>query len=215
MRHDIYKIIIALWALQLQIDVYAQNYIPTPHYGQKYVAETAMCTALTADSLGNRYMAGIFKDSMHYGKENKMIANSASGIAYYIMKIDPRGALAWMKQLTSDSIAHIQTLRIDPLGNLFCEGKFKSKGSRYAATQDNSRTDQENPLVGNGYDPDDPRFTLKISKEGAFQWAILYGGTPEALGIPGGRVHPDPFSKGITAVVYPPHYTDAGIHTLK
>lgn len=125
--------------------------------------------AVVSDAAGNTYHTGQFNGTVDFdpGAGNTSTASAGSGDVF-IWKLDPSGALIWIKTIGSTGNDLGTSIQRDATGNLYIAGSF------------NGTVDFDPDPVGNtsltsagGADG----FILKLDPTGNFLWARNVGGT--------------------------------------
>ena len=77
------------------------------------------------DSLGNEYMVGSFTGTVDFDPGVGVVDLSSSGARdAYVLKLDPTGALAWVRSFPSTYRSAASSIAIDAAGNLAIGGSF-------------------------------------------------------------------------------------------
>lgn len=101
--------------------------------------------SITADTLGNVYATGYFRESAHFdlgGKNHPL--NSTGEWDIFITKIDSNGTLAWAKQLGANSFDEGNSIKVDAMGSIYLTGYFQSTINLDPTTENNSHTSKGN-----------------------------------------------------------------------
>jgi uncharacterized delta-60 repeat protein len=134
------------------------------------------CSAVTTDSSGNSYCAGI---------TNSMGESSGGNSDAFVMKLNSQGTLLWVRQLgavtkapggNNSGIDMCVGVTVDTSGNVYCAGL--TDGSMGEAN-------------GGNYDA----FVMKLNSEGILQWVTQLGTVTRA---PGGNNSENDFCNGVT-----------------
>lgn len=124
--------------------------------------------AISVDAVGNSYTAGYFAGTVSFGAAQ---LTSSGSYDIFITKYDPSGNCLWTKQAGGSGFDCGKCISVDPAGNIYIAGTFRSKAS-FGNIQ----------LTGNG---SDDIFLAKYDPDGNCVWAELAGGNnqDDCLGI--------------------------------
>lgn len=146
------------------------------HYGN---LQYLTVDAITADSLGNIYVAGLFEETLDVNPGPQIFElTSLGGADIYIVKLNSSGGFVWAKSFgvanpIGSSSERIYSLAIDNAGNILAAGKF-------IGTLDCDPNSGAFNITSLGQTD---AFICKLTANGNFVWAGSMGGASSDEGI--------------------------------
>lgn len=139
--------------------------------------------SITLDALGNSYITGTWQDTADFDPGSgvfEMVSAYNLGflLSRFIVKLDVSGSFVWAKRL--GGTLGEPSLFIDSEGNLIATGQHQGDGDFDPDTLSSFTLSTSNNAVRN--------FVQKISADGEFIWANLYGGGANSLELYGSAV---------------------------
>ncbi len=125
---------------------------------------------IALDARGNAFIAGSFSFTNILGT-NIQIASRVMDA--FVASYDSEGELKWAKQYGGGGFEFLQSLSIDPAGNLFVAGTFNSKTTSFGGIV-LSNTYQGGIFASTTFDI----FLAKLDPRGEVLWARSVGGLP-------------------------------------
>lgn len=113
-----------------------------------------------ADSVGNNYVGGTFKDTLIFGIDT---LTESIGLTAFVAKYDAFGNIMWARQPKGNAYSWIMSIASDNSGNVYVAGYFKQAPIAFDTIVLN--------LIG-GHD----MFLVKYDNLGSVVWAKVYGG---------------------------------------
>ena len=129
---------------------------------------------VAVDAAGNSYLAGVYNGPVDFDPSaaTANLPGTGSDDAF-LVKYSPAGKLVWAKALTGVGTQEIQSVAVDPGGNVIATGYFDS-------TVDFDPGPNVHRLSSRGTED---AFVLKLSATGAFQWVRQFGGAGREGGV--------------------------------
>lgn len=123
-------------------------------------------TAVAVDAAGNVFVGGTFRGTMDLGTAS---VTSAGGADWFLAKYSPSGALLWVRNMGGTSEDSLESIAVDPAGDVVATGRFAATASLGGAS-----------LVANG------SLDIGIAKyngaTGAHLWSKRFGGAYDDTG---------------------------------
>jgi hypothetical protein len=88
--------------------------------------------SVTADSLGNSYVTGLFSTSVSFDASHTYFSNGSADI--YVEKYDPAGNVVWATTAGGNDYDLANSVAVDKEGNVFITGYFKSPTLTFGST---------------------------------------------------------------------------------
>ncbi|MEM7368310.1 MAG: SBBP repeat-containing protein [Bacteroidota bacterium] len=125
-------------------------------------------STLTADTDGNIYVTGVFRETVDFDPNSGITNLSSSGNKdIFIQKLDANGQLLWVKQLSGEGRKESYSTTLDAHGDLYTVGT-------YFLTVD---FDPGPGIVNHSALSGDDTFILKLDADGNFIWIKNLGGS--------------------------------------
>ena len=129
---------------------------------------------IATDGAGNVYIAGEFKGTVDFDPGTD-VNNLTSFGTYdiFISKLDAAGNFVWVKRLGGSEIDYVNSMVLDPEGNIYTTGYFQG-----TADFDPNAGTANLTSEGSG-----DIFISKLDEEGNFVWAEGIGATANDIGV--------------------------------
>ena len=140
-------------------DIYVAKYNPAgvPLWVKTFGGKLDdFANAITGDPEGNLYLTGIFTDTAYF--EGQPL--EAKGTDLFVLKLNPRGQLQWVKRLETNGTAIAQCIAVTDQGGVYVGGLFSGQYNKKIARQ-MGQTDG---------------FVAKLSWQGELSWTKIMGG---------------------------------------
>ncbi|WP_437876712.1 outer membrane protein assembly factor BamB family protein [Sorangium sp. So ce513] len=121
---------------------------------------TDLCNAVAPDADGNVIVVGDFEGTVNFAGTTFISQGSSDG---FVAKLDPSGALLWIKRISSPNADSVKGVAVDSKNNIVIAGMF----SNTATLLDPGRT-----MRGGG---GEDIFVVKIDPEGNHVWNSHFG----------------------------------------
>ena len=132
-------------------------------------ADTVYTVGVVTDADGSTYVAGVFRGTVDFDPgPGTLNLTNAGDYDSFVVKLDANGSLLWAKAFGGPQKDQVQSIRLDPNGNVLTTGYFSS-------TADFDPGPSNYPLTSNG--PGTDVFISKLDGNGNFVWARAMGGS--------------------------------------
>jgi gliding motility-associated-like protein len=122
--------------------------------------------SIKADATGNVYTAGGFHSTVDFDPGAGVFNLTSAGRDGFISKLDINGNFVWARQIGSAGVDIVQSIALDPSGNVYATGEF------YQTVDFDP-----GPGIFNLTAQQSDAFIVKLSTAGDFMWAKNVGGS--------------------------------------
>ena len=127
-----------------------------------------MSRSIEIDRFWNSYIIGEFSGKTDFdpnASSYHFVTPSSNGFHFFILKLDPNGALQWVKTIEGNT--QVSASHIDTQGNLYISGRYRG-----AVDFDPDTSSTQQLTAGGNYDS----FILKLNGSGNFVWVKSFYG---------------------------------------